>query len=558
MTQKLSIASLSDEEIQILSKGLQNPDVITDYFFRKPGADQGWRFDYNFEAEGAWQKNVHNAAQKRIMVIGGFGSGKTRGIAMSACVWAMTTRDFKFMNAAPRAWQSELMYNFIMESAEQTPFKRLIYRAPQRPYPKIELRFWVGNVLISSTLEFMSVDKNANQLLSWEGDWANIDEAGLLDDLEGTIRNLGSRMRGSVNQRPRLGRLSMASNSWDNPEMWMRYDMASSLPDEYLSITVSTRHNHNITEEQLRFMLKDIPEDEHDRFIDGTRPEGRGNYFSKTRVFNCESQYYGEFIVDAVNRRLEGYELRTSYGAGVTMFQVPPAADHNYILIGDPGIGDAPARNAPALMVWDVHDFPTYKANLAAFWWGHGNGSITPFNTMLIQFMSQYNPIYTGIDSTGPQRNSAEILNTYLFSKRLSKETYDDMFGGVDLSHVANPQINGLDFSGAKKASYLVSGRLVLEAGLVTWPKFVLGMRSQLTNYDPTKDKTGETKIPQDLVAAFCMSAYVFRVWFSVDDKEFAAKDRPEALEHTNLRSDRNQRAGFRQRSSYRELSSGK
>src|SRR4030042_1459825 len=196
MAQSQKVASLSDEEIEILSKGLQNPDIITDYFFRKPGAEKGWRFDDNFDPEGAWQRDVHFAKQKRILIIGGFGSGKTRGIAMSACVWAMTTRDFKFMNAATRAWQSELMYNFIMESAEQTPFKRLIYKPPQRTYPTIELRFWVGNVMISSTLEFMSVDKNANQLLSWEGDWANIDEAGLLDDLEGSIRNLGSLMWG--------------------------------------------------------------------------------------------------------------------------------------------------------------------------------------------------------------------------------------------------------------------------------------------------------------------------------------------------------------------------
>src|SRR4030042_348082 len=295
-------------------------------------------------------------------------------------------------------------------------------------------------------------------------------------------------------------------------------------------------------------MLKDIPEDEHERFIDGSRPEGRGNYFSKTRVFNCESQFYGDFIVDAVNARKDGYELRTSYGAGVTMFSVPYLSDHNYILVGDPGTGDAPARNAPALMCWDVTDFPEYKANLAAFWWGSGSGSITPFNTMLIQLMSQYNPLYTGVDSTGPQKNSAEILNTFLFSKHLSKDTRDDMFGGVDLSHVLNTKINGLDFSGAKKASYLVAGRLVLESGLVTWPKFVLGMRSQLTNYDPAKDKVGESKIPQDLVAVFCMSAFVFRIWFAIDDTKFSEKDQAKTLELADFRANRDQRSDYRQK----------
>lgn len=552
MPPKQSIASLSDEEITILESGLSNPDAITDYFFRKPGQKQGWRFDYNFDPEGAWQKDVHNAAQKRIMVIGGFGSGKTRGIAMSACVWAMLTRDFAFMNAAPKAWQSELMYRFIMEQSAHTPFERLIYKFPQRPFPKIELRFWVGNVYMTSTMEFMSVDKNANQILSWEGDWVNIDEAGLLDDLEGTIRNLGSRMRGTVNNRPRLGRLSMASNSWDNPELWMRYDLASSLPDEYLSITVSTRHNHNITDEQLKMMLKDIPEEEHDRFIDGARPEGRGNYFSKSRVYGCESQTYGDIIVSAINQRKEGYDLRTSYGAGVTFFSVPKVVDHDYILVGDPGTGDAPARNAPVLMVWDVDNFPSYKANLVAFWWGHGGGSITPFTNMLMHFMQKYNPLYTGVDSTSTQKNTAEILNTYLFSKKLNQDVKDEIFGGVDLTGVTHPYINGLDFSGTRKAAYLVSGRLVLEAGLTTWPKFVIGLRSQLTNYDPAKDKTGESKIPQDLVAAFCMAAYVFRVWFNIEDPEKDGRRASEGLTLADFRAGRSQRASERQRSSSR------
>src|SRR5574340_921366 len=105
-------------------------------------------------------------------------------------------------------------------------------------------------------------------------------------------------------------------------------------------------------------MLRDIPADEHDRFIDGSRPEGRGNYFSKSRVFGCESQTYGDIIISAVNQQKEDYELQTSYGAGVTYFSIPKVRDHNYILIGDPGTGDAPARNAPVLMVWDVHEFP--------------------------------------------------------------------------------------------------------------------------------------------------------------------------------------------------------
>src|SRR5512146_1343447 len=198
-----TVPSLTDEEIEILRLGRENPSLITDYFFRKPGQEQGWVFDFNFDPEGAWQKTLHKAKQKRIMIIGGFGSGKTKGVAMSAAVWCMTTTDFAFMNCAPKAWQSELMYRFLVDMARNTPFERLIWNSPKRPFPKIELRFWIHNILVVSSMEFMSVDKNASAILGWEGDWANIDEAGQLDNLEETITNLGSRMRGTVEGRAR-------------------------------------------------------------------------------------------------------------------------------------------------------------------------------------------------------------------------------------------------------------------------------------------------------------------------------------------------------------------
>jgi len=35
---------------------------------------------------GKWQRDFHQALQKRIVIIGGFGSGKTKGVALSACV----------------------------------------------------------------------------------------------------------------------------------------------------------------------------------------------------------------------------------------------------------------------------------------------------------------------------------------------------------------------------------------------------------------------------------------------------------------------------------------
>lgn len=517
---KKAIPSLTDDEVEILRRGKNNPSIITDYFFRKPGSEHGWIFDYNFDPEGAWQELLHKASQKRIIVIGGFGSGKTKGVAMSACVWCTTTTDFAFMNCAPKAWQSELMWRFIIDMSRNTPFERLIYEMPKRPFPKIELRFWVHNVLVVSTMEFMSVDKNASAILGWEGDWANIDEAGQLDDLGDTITNLGSRMRGAVNGRERLGRLSMISNSWDNPDMWYRFDLAASWPEDFLSLTVSTRHNHNVSDNQLRLMLKDIPESEHERFIDGTRPEGRGNYFSKSKVFACEDETYAKFITEAVKGSADGYFLETIHGAGTVFMRIPPSKEGMYVLVGDPGVGDAPNRNAPALMVWNVTEFPMERATLAAFWWGSGRGSITPFIHMLLTFMVDYHPMFTGVDSTGPQKNTNEILNTYIKSQRLDKDQTNQWLGNVDLSKLVNTTVGGLDFSGFKKPAYLIAGRMLIEAGLLAWPKLIHGLRSQLTNYDPAKDRIGEPKIAQDLVACLCMAAHTIRVLFHWESQE--------------------------------------
>jgi len=539
-----AVYELSENEIEILRAGIDDPDIATNYFFRQPNSGSGWLFDFGFEEIGKWQKKIHQAAQKRIVVLGGFGSGKTKGVALSASLWCILTRDFKFMNCAPASWQSELMYKFVMDTlARDTVFGEMIYEHPKRPYPTIDIRFRVRGNLIRSTEEFMSVDKNAKAILSWEGDWVNIDEAGLIDDLEGTIINLGSRMRGHINGRPYLGRMSMCSNSWDNPELWYRYDLARELPTDYLTLTISSRHNKNITPDQLRMMLRDIPESEHERFIDAARPEGRGNYFSKSKIYACENENFGNFIVGNFNSGVEGFQIENTTGCGVTYYQIPAGNGHTYMLVGDPGTGNAPNRNAPVLMVWDVTEFPSLNATLAAFYWGTGEGSITPFYRMLFRFMQAFNPVGTYVDNTGPQRNTSELLNNYLMSTRQDRTKALDFLGETfDLSKVYNPMVQGMDFSGGRKPAYLVAGRMMLEATLFSWPKIITGMRSQLSNYDLEKDNTSGTKIPQDLVATYCMSAFAVQSWFRIDPTKLGPKKPEEGVALAEAHSGREAR----------------
>ena len=495
---------LQPSELEILRLGREDPNVITDYFFRPYGGEAGFRFDENFTEKGKWQKAVHHAKQTDIIIVGGFGTGKTVGAGMSAAVWAMSTPDFKFLNVCQKAWQAKQMYDFIIAASQGTPFEKLIWEKPRRPFHKITLRFYVGDVLITSTLEFMSADKNATGILSWEGDWINVDEAGLLDNLEEIVTALGSRLRGSIRGRARLGRLSMTTNSWDNYYMWQYFDQAVADPENYLSMVISTRDNKNVTQKQLDKMLARIPENERERWIDGTRPEGKGKFFPKPAVFACEDQLWGDMIKASVDEKHVGYDLEQLYGIGVVHYQLPPRKDELYVIMADPGIDNAPKRNSPVIMVWGIPlSFPAMPARLVAFWWGNGNGAISPFVDRLLYLKGLYKPVMCGVDATGPQKNMAELINV--------------QYLGIDYDEFTGVKILPMDFSGSKKSWYLHALRLFIEAGKMIWPKFVTGIRSQLTNYDPIRDG----KIPQDIVATMSMCAFAIRGYFYVDPSDF-------------------------------------
>jgi len=525
-------ASLTESEVEILRRGIEDPDVVADYFFRPAGSEHGWQFDENFAPEGAWQKRVHQAQQKDIVVVGGFGTGKTSGIAMSALVWCLLTRDFKFLNVAQKVYQAKQMYDFVLSIARNTRFEDLIWEKPRRPYPRIVIRFRIGKALYESTMEFMSVDKDSTGILSWEGDWVNIEEAGLLDNLDENVINLGSRIRGSIRQRERLARLSMISNSWDNFWLWYYFDRADGDPENFLSIVVSSRHNHNITPEQLRRMLSRIPRDEQERFIDGTRPEGRGNYFARESVYMCEDEMLGMICEQNARNQVPGYALQRLHGAGIIYWAVPPVRGKLYIEVGDPGTDGAPRRNSPVLTIWDVEEFPKRPARLVLFWWGNGDGKIAPFVDRMLDFADQYRPFKIFIDSTGPQKNSAQLINEHVFRNRFAAKEVDSegdfqefIEDGFDTPAGFVRGITGMDFSGYRKTEYLLALKLFIEGRLLTWAKNITGIRSQLSNYDIEKDK----KIAQDIVATLAMTAFAIRGYFNVNISDLVTQDTAES-----------------------------
>jgi hypothetical protein len=382
----------------------------------------------------------------------------------------------------------------------------------------IEISYEIEGVIYYSTMEFMSIDKNAQGILSWEGDWLNIDESGQMDNLEEIIRNVGSRLRGSIRGRERLGRFSMMSNSWDNYYLWYYFDLAQGDPDNFLSMVISSRHNHNITKKQLERMLARIPKDERERFIDGTRPEGRGQFFDKQSVYDCENDD-GLFVREMAEMGKKHYRFEKLYGAGPVFYQEPPSPGSITVFLGDPGVGEAPRRNAPVWIGWEVSLFPKKPARLIYFWWGNGGGRISPFIEKMISIKELYNPIFMGMDSTGTQKNMAILINEYIMQRKKIDENEVFIHNEV-LEETSIPKVVGLDFSGTKKITYLHACRLFIEGKLFSFPKVIIGIRSQLSNYDPEKD--GKTSnLPQDIVATLGMSAHTIRGLFNVDPADF-------------------------------------
>lgn len=495
---------LTPEELEITLRGKEDPNIFFDYWFRKKGADRGWQLDHNFTEKGKWQKSFCMASQTFIVAIAGISTGKSLTAALTAAYYGAQTREFKFLNVAREGWQSQLMYNMLLEHAADTPFDDLIVERPKRPYPKVGISYLIGETKIYSTLEFMSVGESgdATNLFSWRGDWINIEEAGRIDNLSEIVSHLVTRLTGSTSLgRPYIGRLSLISNPWDNVELWQLFDMAYNDKEDGLVYNIDTEDNKNTTEKQVKLALKLIPEDQHKRFMTGERPKGRGEFFASTTIEKCESKLLSELLINGVKHKEPNYVLEQAT-LGVWHTKTPRKNERLYWMVGDPGTDAPPARNAPCIMVFDVTDAPTVTP-MVAFWWGNGHKQIMPFVNKLYEWKNYYHPIYTGIDSTGTQKYMAEILNV----ERGRDGKLTDF-------------ISGIDFSNTKKNACLISLRISMEGAMLQWPHIITGIGSQLGNYDDKKDRGAYAKLPQDIVATLAMAAFSIRSTYDFYDEE--------------------------------------
>ena len=503
---------MTPAEMDILLAGVTQPNIFLDYWFRKKGQSQGWQFDKNFIEEQKWQEQMCMASQSFIVAICGIATGKTLGVVMAAGYHATVTPGFKFLNVARDGWQSKLMHKAFLEQAIDTPFERLIVSSPTRPYPLIKIGYIIGDRMMEGTLEFMSLGEkgDATNIMSYRGDWINVDEAGLIDNLNEIVGNLATRLTGvTAGGRELLARMSLTSNPWDNIELWQLYDMALADKEDGLVFNIDTAANKNVTPKQVKLALKRIPEEQHERFMTGNRQQGRGDYFAPHAVEGCESDLLQEIALKAYREKERGCILQENPVLGVWHMRMPRIKGRSYFIVGDPGTGAAPARNAPTLMVFDVtqaKEKPIFIP-VVGFWWGNGGSSILPFIDKMMEWMDYYQPLHTYVDNTGTQKNTVELINYDKF--------FDEEKGFLQRG------IEGCSFASQQKIMYLMALRLSLEGHHFAWPKFLMkSVSSQLKNYDYFKDKNPNSKLAQDIVAVLAMAAYEIRREFSFNDEE--------------------------------------
>ena len=435
-----------------------------------------------------WHLEFYRASQLERYVIGLAGCGKTMGIGALAMYMCATIPNFKFVNVAPTQFQSRQMLNSIRDVCGNTLFTDTFIAWHGKKWfveaPYIRIDFKNG-----SSAEFMNVDKNAENIQSSYGDWYNIDEAGLLNELDefgreslaGILIGVASRMRATApGGRPRMGLLSLISMAYDCDTLWDRYE-AALLPNKTSwGKLVTHKDNPYLSKADVARIERNAKEaGVEDQWMKGLRPQPMGAEISE-KIIN---PLFSARLTDEMRASKDSSDWVVEEGPmGIYHYERPVEKDHIYLMAGDPGQGNAPDRNAPSIMVWDMTEFPEGKARLAAFWWGFGNGRYQPFIQKFEEYVYRYrvDQNFRGYDSTSNQKAIAE----------LSFEA-----GGLP--------VLPLGFDGIKKWQYLNSLKILMGKELLEAPE-IDGLRKQLSRY-----RIPDTKIAQDLVSSMAMCCFL-------------------------------------------------
>jgi hypothetical protein len=366
------------------------------------------------------------------------------------------------------------MFKFLRNQlVNNARIEHLVKKIREKPYPVIQL--WNG-----STLEFLTgKPEYMDYLQGEEFDHGNIDEAALLQAFERAVGILSSRLRG-VRQRtllPRSHKLSITTVPGADQALKERYDRGLGDDPDYYSLKITAADNPFVSEEDLRLMMQNIPAEDVPIYMDCQWPDISGRLLPVRHYDACESIELEVEMKDLLDNHRIGANKEEKFRVGVIKWELPYEDDHYYVVVGDPGTGNPPKRNAGVVMAWDATVDP---AEMVYFDWVYGYGSINPWLHSFKYAVEKY-PGVKGFDSTSTQKYMSDIV----FERE-----------GID--------VEPLNFS-RDKWGYLNALRMVLERQLIAFP-VIPGMRAQFTRYDLPDDK-----LAQDLIAGLMMSAWMLR-----------------------------------------------
>jgi len=424
-----------------------------------------------------WGAMMHYATQKEHTILGGFGCSKTAHVGMSGFVHCATVPRFRFVCVAAYLSNAKPMYQEIKNAIEDTPAMKFVGRSrngeymwSESPFPRI--RFHNGSEMV-----FMGADKDIEKVRSESGDWYVVEQSESHSDLEAVTLELGTRGRGRVRGRKRLGRLTFIANSGESPALWDRFDKAETDP-VYWSINLSSYQNSWLSDEDIKKLERSCGGDKDtiDQYMRGLKPVGRFKSFPKEIVTRAQTKSLDRVMASLREDTNSGAREIVEPAIGHTLWSLPYVEGHDYAVYGDPGTKNPPSRGAGVVLVFDETGFPNRPAEMVHFHWVAGDGRIGPWLNAFEEATDRYNAhgraYYEG---TGDQKMLDE----------LSFEDRQLVANRVDMSQI--------------KYGYFLKTLRIMEKGMLLWPKSVMPIRVQMSKYDTEADKASST-LPQDIV----------------------------------------------------------
>jgi len=433
-----------------------------------------------------WQLDLWKAKQPITVNVGGFGCSKTWGKLLCMLVRCVSLRGYRGLILAPWSLQSDEVYRQALDIIQGTIFEQFLIKAVRKPRPEIVF----GNDMVGqTTLQFFPILDGAGKLLTLTADEAMVDQSEGIDDLDGLIRDVGTRLRGTVSGRPRLGQISLIANSADNPQLWDWVDEADTDPEYVWSYTPNTFENTYLTIHDFVRFEKQVGQDSQSRKVHllGERPVGSGEHFPYKSIVACRATWLDDRMNAALSADKKGYVVQKAPRVDIHNWEMPYEEGHIYAVAADPGWGNPPYRNAAAIMVWDITDFPNTPAIMTAFSWVFGNGSPNPWLAKFTEYTLRYKAMSrNAFDSTGVQSG------------------YERLTGMSALMPVP------IALSGQRKYVYLTLTKKFAADGLFQMPN-ISHIFSQMSKY-----RLPDDHIRQDLVMALLITSAVLEPLFYI------------------------------------------